>query len=177
MNKGANTKGMTVLFSVSFAVLFLVSSALLFSLGKTALGVKPDILLAMAIVCPLFCTTKTSALLALIFGTLSDLSVTPAAHFSPVLFVLCAFFVPKLASVFNNNRAAEAAVCSLPFVLLRSLTGVFYLLSAYEDAKFVNILTKCIIPEFLCNVAAVIVVHFVMKFLVRKFRLEHRQYI
>lgn len=177
MNKGANTKGMTVLFSVSYTVLFLVSSALLFGMKETPLGIKPDILLAMAVVCPLFCSNKTSAVLALVFGMLTDLSVTPAVHFSPVLFVLCAFFAPKLASVFSKNGAAQAAVCAIPFVLLRSVTGLFNLLSVYENAKFVQIMTKCIVPEFFCNLAAVIVVHFVMNLLVKKFRLEYRQYM
>ena len=177
MNKGANTKGMTALFSISYAVLFLVSSALLFSLNETYIGIKPDILLAMAVVCPLFCTNKVSVALALVFGLLSDLSVTPPMHFSPVLFVLCAFFVPRLASVFSKTGTTEAAVCAIPFVFVRSVTGIFYLLSVYENAKFVQMLTKCIVPEFFCNIACVIALHYIIKLLVRWFRLDYRQYM
>ncbi len=176
MNKPKSDKGTIILFSVSYAVLFLISSALLFGLEGMHLGIKPDLLLAMAVICPLFCDRKTSIVLALVFGALTDLSVTHPVHFSPVLFLLCAFFVPKISSIFSKNGGAESAVSGLAFVFLRSLTGVFYLLSAYEEAKFIDIIRMCILPEFFCNIAAIIVVYYVMSALVRMFRLEYRHF-
>ncbi len=176
MNKSKSDKGTIVLFSVCYVLLFLISSALVFGLEDTPFGIKPDLLLAMAVVCPLFCDRNTSIVLALVFGLLTDLSVTPPVHFSPIVFLLCAFLVPKISSVFSKNSGAEAAVSGLAFVFLRAVTGAFYLLSTYKEAKFGDIVTMCILPEFFCNIAAVIIVYYIMSALVRLFRLEYRHF-
>lgn len=168
--------GKIVLFSVVYILLFLVSSAAIFGLEGTFLSIKPDILLAMAVVCPLFCDRNVSVVLALVFGTLTDLSVTPPFHFSPVFFVLCAFLVPRIAVVFSKNGGAEAAVCGLAFVFLRAVTGTLYLLSAYENLQFSEVFKKCILPEMLCNIAAIIIVYYIMSALIRVFRLEYRRF-
>ena len=176
MNVQKSDKGRIILFSVCYVVLYLVSSAAVFGLENTVLGIKPDILLAMAVICPLFCDKKVSVVLALAVGTLADLSVTPPFHFSPVVFVLCAFFVPRIISGFSKIGVAEAAVCGLPFVILRAITGIFYLLSQYENTTFSEVFTKCILPEMFCNIAVIIIVYYLMSALIRVFRLEHRRF-
>ena len=166
LKSGARTN---ILFAVLYVFLFLLSAVSF--LGKEPY-IKPDLMLAAAAVCPLFCEKKSSALFALAAGFLTDISVTPPYHFSPVLFLACAYFVPRFAAVFSRINVFTALVCSVPLLLARALTGTVYLMSHYEGTSLSAVLKRSVMPELLANLAAVAAVYLIASALIRLFKLK-----
>ncbi len=169
MLKNDKKQKTSVLFAVLYVIFFLFSAVRL----PSEISIKPDILLALACVCPLFCDNKFSAVCALVFGFLTDISVTPAQNFSPVLFLLCTYLMPKFAGGFSRRSAAVCAVCSLPLLFVRSITGIMYTLSVYGGTGVSDIIRKKTLPEFFVNLACVIVTYYISLLLTKAFRLEN----
>lgn len=169
INKQKN--GMTVLFGIIYLLFFLLSAVNLTGRDGIA-NIKPDILLSLACVCPVFCTKKASAVYALLFGFLTDISVTPPAHLSPLVFLLAAYLMPKLSSGFSRTSVAVCAVCSCPVLLIRAVTGLVYLLRSYAGSKITELVKFTLAPELAVNFAAVIVTYFICVGLVRLFRIQ-----
>lgn len=166
------SKALKVAFGIGFFVYFLLSSVTIPDLSQTPFFVKPDILLAMSAVCGVLCDRKTASIYAIIFGTLCDITISPPFHFSPVLFFLCAYFMPNFTSFFSKISALSTLVGALPFIFARSIVGVFYFLSEYEYATLGQILVRCTLKEILANMIAIVVTFFVMNFIVKKIRPE-----
>lgn len=172
MQRNKHTFGRNVLFAVLFVLYFLLSSSVMPLLDGTKPGIVPDIMLCLCCVAPLFLERRTACVMALVAGAFTDLFVMPPFHFSPVLFFLAAYFIPEITKVFSKLNAAGAATGSVLFLLARGILGTFYLISQFSGASFANILTKCIIPEFLINFAFVIITYFVASLAARLFRLR-----
>ena len=117
---------------------------------------------------------KTACIYALIFGTLTDLFVMPPFHFSPVIYLVTCYFAVRLSFVFAKMSAATTAVISIPFLLLRSFVGMFYLLYSYK-APLGKIISKCIAPEFFVNLASVIVTYYVCILIMRFLRIRKQR--
>ncbi len=166
------SKAIKIAFGIGFFVYFLLSVVTIPALSKTPFFIKPDILLAMSAVCGVLCDRKTAAIYAIIFGTLCDITVSPPFHFSPVLFFLCAYFMPNFTSFFSKISVVSTLVGALPFIFARSIVGVFYFLSEYEYATLGQILVRCTLKEILANIIAILVTYFIMNFIVKKFRPE-----
>lgn len=169
MLKNDKKQKTAVLFAVLYVIFFMFSAVKL----PSQITIKPDILLALACVCPLFCDNKFSAVCALVFGFLTDISVTPAQNFSPFLFLLCAYLMPKFAGGFSRRSTAVCAVCSLPMLFVRSITGILYTLSLYGGTGVSGIIGKKTLPEFFVNLACVIVTYYISLLLAKTFRLEN----
>ena len=169
MLKNDKKQKTAVLFAALYVIFFLFSAVRL----PSAISIKPDILLALACVCPMFCDNKFSAVCALVFGFITDISVTPAQNFSPVLFLLCAYLVPKFTGGFSRRSAAVCAVCSLPLLFVRSVAGIMYTLSLYGGTPVLDIIRKKTLPEFFVNLACVIITYCISMLLIKAFRLEN----
>jgi len=172
MIKEKTNTGMNVFFGILFFLYLLLSSSAMPLFDETGPGIKPDILLSLCCVCPLFAGKKASCVYAVIFGFVSDIIVTPPFHFSPVLFFLCAAAIPVMARSFSKPTVAVCAVFSLPFLLLRAITGSFYLLSQFPEITTGEMLSRCIVPETLFNFACVIITYFISFAVIKLFRLD-----
>ncbi len=167
MYKDKQKNGVTILFAVIFAVYFLLSAV-----EVPVIKINPEILLCLACVCPAFCSTKSSAVLCLVFGFLTDISVTPPQHFSPLVFLLCAFAMPKLLGFFSRVDAGVCAVCSLPLLLCRSVVGLAYLMNLHKGVGVWQLIKTLLLPELVLNVAGVIITYFICVALVKLFKVK-----
>lgn len=170
----AETKRKNILFCVLFILSFLVSATITPGLNNVGMKVVPDITLALCVVSALMLDKKTACIYALIFGTLTDLFVMPAFHFSPVIYFIVSYFAVRLLFVFSRMNASTVAVISIPFLLIRSLVGIFYLLYSYK-APLGKIISKCIAPEFFVNLASVIVTYYVCILIMRFLRIRKQR--
>ncbi len=160
-----------ILFSVLYGVFFLLSAVNVPGVGKYD-RLHCDILLCLSCIAPLYCSQKSTAVLTLIFGFLTDISVTHPSHLSPVLFLLCAVCVPRLISGFSRINAAVIAVCSLPLLLCRSFTGLVYLMNKYSGVGFFELVKGTVLPELVLNFSGVVIVYFVVRAFARFFRIR-----
>ncbi len=174
MNDKAENKKKVILFGVLFTLFFLISAAVTSELNNVGMRVVPDISLALCVVSTLMLDKKTACVYALVFGTLMDLFVMPPFHFSPVIYLVTCYFAEKLSFVFSKMSAATTAVISIPFLLLRSVVGTFYLLYSYK-APLGKIISKCIAPEFFVNLASVIVTYYVCIMIMRFLRIRKQR--
>lgn len=162
-------------FAVLFTLAFLFCASLAPYMGISLDGGKTrvvfDLLLALSLSCGMICEDRRAiSVIALVFGVLSDLFLTPAMHLSPLLFFLSAYFASTVAQVFTSVNAATAAVSSLPFLLIRAVTGGIFLMSENNGAALGYVVGRILLPEFALNVTAVFLTYLAVKFLYKRFR-------
>lgn len=164
-----------VFFVLLFVVAFFISASIMPYVGiktdKSAFPVTPDLLFALSIVCGIiYENKKTASIMALIFGTLSDVFITNPIHLSPLLFFLGAYFAASAVGVFTKENSVSAAVASIPFFLIRSVCGGVVLVAENPEAKFGYIVKSILLPELAGNVVTVFFVYFIVKFLYKRFK-------
>ena len=153
---------------------FLISAAVLPYTPETMIpgvNVKADLLFAICIVCGIiYDNRKAVSVMALITGVLCDIFITPPSHLSPILFLLGAYYSSKTVSVFTRTNAFTSALASIPFFLLRAVTGIVFLLSGNDALTFGNAFKLVIFPEFTINVITVLIVYFILDILYKFFK-------
>lgn len=172
--KESNLKS-NVFFAVLFVIFFFFSASVLpFMVSDKESGkinAAFDILLALSItVGMVYENRKSAAVLALVFGILNDVFISPPVHLSPLVFMLGAYFSSKNLKVFTKANPLTATIAAVPFLLMRSATGVFYLMSDGAQAGLAQTIFKILLLEFVYNAAAVFVMYAVVKFLYKHFK-------
>jgi len=163
--KGENSGFMqenTVFLIVFSVICFLVSSSVIPFLGSS---VKPDILLCLCCVLPKFSESKTNCIFALSLGFLSDLFINTPWHFSPVIYLISVVFVPHLYGYFKRIGTVTAAVCSLPFLALKAVSGAAVLIFESGHKGVFSALTGMFLPELTVNFAFAIIIGYTVKML------------
>lgn len=171
---GSDTKN-NIFFSIIFVLGFFLSAAVMpytpglgFGAGSKATA---DLLFALSIVCGIiYDNRKAVSIMALVAGIVSDMFLTPPMHLSPILFLLGAYFSSKTVSAFTRTNALTAAVASIPFFLARAVTGCIFLMAANNRTKLGEVLRLTVLPEFICNVVAVLIAYLVVAFLYKRFK-------
>ena len=164
-----------IFFTVIFVIGFIVSASVMpYVPGAVFIGhgrVTADLLFALSIVCGIiYDDRKAISIIALVFGILSDIFLTPPIHISPVLFLLGAYYSSKTVSVFTHTGAVTAAIASIPFFLLRAVTGCIFIMSENSNIGLAKILKLAVLPEFACNVVTVFFAYIVVNFLYKWFK-------
>lgn len=172
-------KVVRLFFLLLFLVVFLLSAAFLpqaaFDASSGGFRVVPDVLFALCVACGLLYDRRFIGVTALVTGFLADIFLTPPVHLSPLLFFLGAYFAPALFEAFSAKNAFTAALTSLPFFLLRAFVGGVYLVSRHPEASLGEIVPRILVPEFLENALAVLVLYAVVGFLLK--RLKRRLFL
>lgn len=171
---GSETKN-RIFFTVIFVLGFIVSASVMpYVPGGIFAGhgrVTADLLFALSIVCGIiYDDRKTVSILALVFGIVSDIFITPPIHISPVLFLLGAYYSSKTVNVFTHTGAVTAAIASIPFFFLRAVTGCIFIMSENSSIGLVKILKLAVLPEFACNVVTVFFAYIIVNFLYKRFK-------
>ncbi len=170
-----NNRKTRIFFGVLFFVCFFFEASLAPFIGVSFDGGKThitgDLLFALSIACGMLCDDRRFiGIIALVFGAMSDFFLTPASHLSPILFFLAAYFGAYTIGVFTSQNAATAAVASLPFFLLRLVSGAIYLLSIPDSGGLSALLQSILLPELVCNVVAAFCMYLVVGFLYKRFK-------
>lgn len=167
-----------IFFTIVFILVFFISCV--FTSGipgeNDGISVCADLLLAASIVTGiLYENRKAASVIALVFGVVSDVLLTPPVHLSPLMFFVAAYFAQKVAGVFTSVNVATAAVASIPFFLARAVVGCVYVISENEEAKLSYIIKNITLPELAFNVTAVFILYIVIGFTYN--RVKRRFYI
>ena len=159
-------------FGLLFLLAFLLSATVFPYTGYTGkenIRIVPDVPLALCFVCGIVCKNRRyAALLALVFGALSDFFLTPPTHLSPILFFLSAYFSSAAVGIFTSVNAVTATVSSLPFFLARSITGGLFLLAENGSGSFGTIVKSILFPELCVYVAVTFVIYLLVGVIARK---------
>ena len=170
--KGSDVKS-KVFFSVLFTVFFLLAASIMpyvgFEVPGTALRIVPDILFSLSIAAGIVYERNPASVIALIFGFMSDVFITPPVHLSPLLFFLGAYYSSKAVGAFTRVNCLTATVASIPFFLLRTIVGGVYLISR-GGMGFFEILKTVLLPELAMNVISMFFVYIVVSFLYKRFK-------
>ncbi len=161
-----------IFFGVLFVLGFLISASIWpyadISFDRGQSRVTADLMYALCITAGMLAEDRRGvATEALVAGALSDFFLTPPMHFSPLLFFLAAYLAHRTIGTFSRANAVTAAVASLPFCLLRTLTGAIYLLSAGEES-FSFAVGSILLPELACNVVTIFFAYLIIGFLYKK---------
>ena len=171
---GSDTKN-NIFFSVIFLIGFLLSASFMpyvSGLGFNAYSwITADLLFSISIASGiLYDNKKAVSIMALVAGVFSDIFLTPPVHLSPVLFLLGAYFATKAVGVFTHVNAFTVSAGSVPFFVLRAVTGCVFLMSGNTETKFGEILKLTIFPEFLCNILCTFFVYLIGGFIYKRFK-------
>lgn len=177
MKHGKNDIINKIFFTLVFVIVFFARSVFLPFPGLNNTGaVYADLLFALSIVTGiLYDNSRSASVIALIFGVISDVFITPPMHLSPLLFFFAAYFAPKVVSVFTSVNAATSAVASIPFFLIRAVIGCVYIISENQEAGFTYVIKNIILPELAFNVTAVFIIYIIVGFVYKK--VKRRFYI
>lgn len=161
-----------IFFGVLFLLGFLVGASVWpyagVSFDRGQSRVTADLMYALCITAGMLAEDRRGVSLeALLLGALSDLFLTPPMHLSPLLFFLAGYLAHYTLGVFSRAGAVTAAVASLPFCLLRTLTGAIYLLSAGGES-FSFAVGSILLPELACNVVTVFFAYLIVGFFYKK---------
>ena len=173
MKLSGKTAKSRIFFAVLFALGFFLSATFVPYAGAPVNGentrVVADLLFALSIVSGVVCEDRRAiSVMALVFGALSDFFLTPPMHLSPLLFFLGAYFSSAAVGVFTSVNAVTAAVASIPFFLMRTVSGGVFLLSSGAGAGMA--LKTILLPELACNVTTVFFSYLVVNFLYKRLR-------
>ena len=178
MNTGKSDIANKIFFAVVFTVMFFLSGVIGIGMrvSDSTNFVRADLLFALSAVTGILYDNRCSAaIIALVFGVISDIFLTPPIHLSPILFFLSAYYISKLAGAFTNVNAVTAAVSSIPFFLARSVVGCIYTLSGNDEAGLWYVIKNITLPELAFNITAVFFVYIVVNFIYK--RIKRRFYI
>lgn len=161
-----------IFFGVLFLLGFLISASIWpyagVSFDKGQTHVTSDLMYALCIVSGMIAEDKKGVSLeALALGAFADFFVAPPIHLSPLLFFLAGYLARYTVGVFSGSNAGVAAVASIPFYLLRSITGGFYLLAADEES-FSFAVKSILLPELACNVTTAFFVYLIVSFFYKR---------
>lgn len=163
-----------IFFSAVFVLVFFASCVFVPGIRIGNDSVKPvcaDLLFALSIVSGiLYENRKAVSVIALVFGVVSDIFLTPPMHFSPVLFFFAAYYASKTISVFTRQNAATAAVASVPFFLIRSVAGCVYVMSENDGVKLSYVIKSVTLPELAFNVTAVFLTYVIVSFVYKRIK-------
>jgi len=183
MVRSSGGKRETVFFVIVFAVFYLITASIIPYSGVkmeflSALNgeyaqnsVKPDILLALVICSAIFSSRRRTVILGIIFGFIVDVTCS-VPMFSSLCYCLCGHYAKKFSYTFSGKGVINAMLVALPLLLIKSVTSTFYLLGAWHNISFKDILFSAILPEYIYNVIAVAVVYAVLSLLMKLARIE-----
>ena len=153
-----------IVFLVVFGILcFLISASVLPFAAEVGTMPCPDLLLCLCCVIPKFYEKKASCVFAVVLGFFSDLFINTPLLFSPVVYLLCAAFVPYFYGYFKKVGTVVSAVCALPLLILRQIVGTVIIMSVRKTAVLGTVVGKVIFPELMAEFAIVLVLSFVIK--------------
>ena len=136
------------------------------------LPIRPDLMLCMTLVAGILFEPRPAAVLGLVFGFLSDVTVGNPYLFSPAVFAVCGFLVRYPMRIFTRKNALTAALASIPFLAIRALTTAFFLIATNGGTPILDLVVGGVLPEFLCHVVAVVITFLLADLLRRPFGVE-----
>lgn len=162
-----------IFFCAVFVVVFIISCV--FVPGIRTSGSRnvicADLLFALSIVTGIIYENRRAAsVVALAFGIVSDIFLTPPIHLSPLLFFFAAYYSAKTVRVFTRENAVTAAISAIPFFLARSVVGCVYILSVNDGVKFGYVIKNVTLPELAFNVTSVFFTYFVINFVYKRIK-------
>lgn len=167
-----NSKKLYVFLIVSSVVLFLAASSVLpFLFGAKGMN-TPDVLLCFVCTLPFFTDRKKGSIFAVALGFLADLFITPPVSLSPVVFLLCVLIVPLSARLFSRTGTLVIAICTLPCIILRAVTGIAMTLIVVDGANFAKAVSDYSLMSVVVNFACAICVAFVMRFVSKRLKIQ-----
>ena len=165
-------RAMYVFLCIMSLVFFLLSSSVVPFLRSDPAAPSGDILFCFVCCIPAFVPRKSAVVFALVLGFLSDLFINMPRSFSPVVFVLSVLIASYLYGFFSRIGSLVMAVCALACFVLRAAVDTFAVMAQYEGSTAFGVLAKVTFPALIINFAFAIVISFLLRVIVRKFRIS-----
>jgi rod shape-determining protein MreD len=169
-----------IFFILLFALLFILATQLMpfaaisFS-DATGITIKADILLAGIITMGLLRGKKSASYYALITGFLFDVYIGNPYCFSPLVFFLCGYFAGFAARPFSHRTPLSVAFISGMLVWIKSVFSLFYLMATSGDSGAGAILVFGILPEYIANIIACVIIFTIIRILMALFRIHVKE--
>lgn len=177
-----DSKRENVFFTLVFLFFYIISTSVLPHLGVrmeflsfgnaiTQSTVQPDLLFALVLSTAILYSPRSAVIFGIIFGFIAD--VTGAAPlFSSVCYCICGHYAYSMSQSFVGRGVINAMLVSVPLLLTRFAVSSFYLLGTWHSVSFFDIMFGAVIPEYICNILAVLIVYPVLRLLLRAFRID-----
>ena len=176
MIKFLKNKKTDIFFILFFIVAFILATqlapriAVRFS-AAAGLAVKADFLLCSVISIGLLGGRKKAAYFGLISGFVFDVFVGNPYAFSPIVFLICAYYAGPFCKPFSHRTPLSALLVAAMLVWIKSLFSFFYLIAVTKDVPLFNLLALGVLPEYVANVLFSALIFSIMRILMALFRI------
>lgn len=165
-----------IFFILFFIITFILATKLMphlaISFSSVAgITVKADLLLCSVISMGLLGGRKKAAYFGLITGFVFDVFIGNPYAFSPLVFLICAYFAGPCCKPFSHRTPLSAMLVAAMLVWIKSLFSFFYLIAVTKDAGLFSLLLLGVLPEYIANVISTAVIFAVMRILMAVFRI------
>ncbi len=178
----SDSKRENVFFTVVFLVYYIISASVVPYLGVrmeflsfgnavTQSTVQPDLLFALVLCTAILHSSRRAVILGIIFGFIVDVT-GGVPLMSSICYCICGHYASSMSRSFSGRGAINAVLVAAPLLLTRLAVSAFYLLATWHSVSFVDIMLGAVIPEYLYNLAVVLVTYPILHWLMRLFRIE-----
>ena len=179
-----DSKRDNIFFALVFLLFYIVSIAVVPHLGVrfeflsfgnaiTQSTVQPDFLFALVLCTAILYSPRYAVIFGIIFGFIIDVT-GGVPLFSSVCYCICGHYAYSMSVSFMGYGACNAVLVAFPLLITRFAVSSFYLLGTWHSLSFFDIMFGAVIPEYICNVLAVLIVYPLLKLLMRSFRIDSR---
>ena len=176
MLKFLKNKKTDIFFILFFIVTFILATKLMphlaISFSSVAgITVKADILLCSVISLGLLGGRKRAAYYGLVIGFIFDVAIGNPYAFSPLIFLICAYFAGPMCKPFSHRTPLSAMLVAAMLVWTKSLLTFFFLIAVTKDVGLFSILFVGVLPEYVVNVLSSAIIFAIMRILMAVFRI------
>ena len=182
MIKFLKEKKTNIFFILFFIIVFILSTQLMPKLSGSfskisGITVKAYILLGAVISASLLQGKKYASYFALAAGFLFDVFVGNPYALSPIVYFLCAYSANFAASPFSRKTPLSVLLISAALLLIKALFSFFYLFATASSGgqSAVRLILSGVLPEYVANILAAVIVFTVMRILMAIFRIPVRE--
>ena len=148
---------------IAFTLLFLLTQTGITG-GLNIFGVKPDLILCVAVVIALFENTRYAATYSMCVGVIFDHTFSSPFLMAGFLLFFTSYLTSYLSKTYLNKSLVTAYIFLAPALVAREIIAFFYMLGTWDKFSAVTLFTSTILPEMLLTAATLPIVYFALRY-------------
>ena len=131
-------------------------------------GAKPNLIICLVVAAAVLENERYAAVLGIIFGFITDSSVSSPFFFSGIYYFFAAYITGIISRYYFTKSLLTMMTMIVPVCIIREIFNLFYLIGIWKDFNIIGAMTDYILPEYLYTVAFAPLIYFLVKYTAAK---------
>jgi len=155
-----------VIKTVIYALIFIFFTVLETNIlnGFKIFGVKPNLIISLAVAAAVSENEKYAAALGMACGFIMDSSVGSPFFFSGIYYFFAAYIAGVITKYYFTKSLLAMVIISLPVCAVKGIINMFFLIGIWGEFDITEALLGYFLPEYIYTVVLAPVVYFLVKF-------------